>query len=127
VERLGDLQPGKIQAATGILRNEGMAEGTIAHHLRAVKGFSRWLARDGRQAVDVLAYLKLPSPDSDRRRVRRVFELDEAERLIRAAETGRSWRTVSGKARAILYRAAMGDRLPQERAGQSATGRLPPG
>ncbi len=45
--RVSDLSLSKALEALAALRSEGLGPETINHHVRAVKGFSRWLWRDG--------------------------------------------------------------------------------
>ncbi|HEU5117360.1 MAG TPA: tyrosine-type recombinase/integrase, partial [Isosphaeraceae bacterium] len=81
---------------------------SIHHYTRAVKGFSRWLWRDGRAREDKLAHLTSPNPDPDRRHERRALSPEEQARLILAAETGPEAFDLSGPDRAALYRVALG-------------------
>ena len=46
--RVSDLAPSKVQAALKAVRDEGVSLRSVHHYTRAVKGFSRWLWRDGR-------------------------------------------------------------------------------
>ena len=54
--------------ARGARREEGASLRSVHHYTRAVKGFSRWLWRDGRARDDALIHLSPPNPDPDRRR-----------------------------------------------------------
>ena len=76
--------------------------------MRVVKGFSRWLWRDGRVREDALAHLTSPNPDADRRHERRALTPEEQARLIRAAEAGPVVLKTTGPDRAALYRLALG-------------------
>jgi site-specific recombinase XerC len=76
--------------------------------MRVVKGFSRWLWRDGRVREDALAHLTSLNPDADRRHERRALTPVEQARLIRAAEAGPAVIKLSGPDRAALYRLALG-------------------
>ena len=107
--RLSDLTPSGVQAALGAIRAEGAALRTVHHITRAIKGFSRWLWKDGRTRDDALAHIAPPkNPDSDRRRTRRALTPEEAAALIRAAESGPVVFKLSGPDRAALYRTALG-------------------
>ena len=49
-KRISDLSLSKALEAVQALREAGLSQETINHHVRAVKGFSRWLWSDGRAA-----------------------------------------------------------------------------
>jgi len=108
VRRISDLSHSKVMDAVQSLRDEGLSTDTINHHIRAVKGFSRWLWRDGRAREHHLAHLATTSPEGDRRRVRRALTPEEAVQVIQAAETGPAFRGLSGPDRAVLYALALG-------------------
>ena len=63
----------EIQAALKTVRDEGAVLRSVHHYMRAVKGFSRWLWRDGRAGKTRLAHLTSPNPDADRRHERRAL------------------------------------------------------
>jgi integrase len=50
---------------------------TVQAHLTAVKGFTRWLAREGKLPADPLASVRRPNPKADRRRERRILLPEE--------------------------------------------------
>jgi integrase len=108
VRRISDLSLSKAQAAVQSLRDEGLSIETINHHIRAVKGFSRWLWRDGRAREHHLAHLSTSNPEAGRRRIRRALTPEEAVRVIQAAEIGPPFRGLSGLDRAVLYVLALG-------------------
>ena len=106
--RLSDLTPSRIQSALKAIQDDGVSLGTAGHYVRAVKGFSRWLWRDGRVREDSLTHLKAPNSAPDRRRVRRALSATEQAALIAAAERGGVAFGLSGVDRAMLYRVALG-------------------
>jgi hypothetical protein len=83
--RVSDLTPSRVQAALKTIRDGGLSLRTIHQNVRMVKGFSRWLWRDGRAREHALAHLTAPNPDPDRRRVRRALAPDELARLVTAS------------------------------------------
>lgn len=110
--RISGLSAASVVLALAAIRAEkGLAQETINHHVRAVKGFSRWLWREGRAADHRLAHLSTASSDADRRRRRRALSADEAARLIAAARAGGPRHGLSGPDRAMLYAIAMGTGL----------------
>lgn len=106
--RLSDLSPSRVQGALAKLRSGGLSLQTVNHSLRHIKGFARWLHRDGRIAEDNLAHLAASSVATDRRHDRRALTEAEARALIRAAEAGPTVLGISGPDRAVLYRLALG-------------------
>jgi integrase len=91
-----------------VLRDEDLGQETIIHHIRAVRAFSRWLWRDGRAREHHLAHLTTSSSEGDRRHVRRALTLEEAARVVQAAESGRDILGMMGPDRAVLYALALG-------------------
>jgi site-specific recombinase XerD len=86
--RISELSLSKAQTALAALRDEELGAETINNYIRAVKGFSRWLWKDGRSREHILAHLATSSSEADRRHRRRAITPEEAARLIRAAESG---------------------------------------
>lgn len=112
VRRLADLDAHRVQAAVGDLRRGGLATETANHYLVAVKGFTRWLWRQGRLATDPLAGLRRLNPEPDRRVVRRALSSEELARLVQAAESSQTeWRDLDGRDRAAIYLLAAGSGL----------------
>ncbi len=117
-KKISDLTPSRVQAALkgvrdkGVRDHENRAKGgslrSVHHYTRVLKGFSRWLWRDGRVREDALAHLTSLNPDADRRHERRALTPEEQARLIRAAEAGPIVLKTSGADRAALYRLALG-------------------
>jgi integrase len=106
--RVSDLSPSRIQSALKTIRDEGLSLRSVHHHVRAVKGFSRWLWRDGRAREVALAHLTSQNPDADRRHERRALTPDELARVFQAAERGPVVLKTTGPDRAALYRVAAG-------------------
>jgi integrase len=112
--RVSELVPSLVQAGLkavwdkGVRRDAGLSLRSVHHYTRAVKGFSRWLWRDGRTREDALAHLTPPNPDPDRRRVRRALTPAEQVRLIRSADSGPPLFGMAGPDRARLYAVALG-------------------
>ncbi len=108
VRAVPDLSPSRVQSALAGLRDGGLSIESVNHHVRAVKGFGRWLWRDGRAREHVPAHLATASPEADRRRRRRALTTEEAGRLIAAAKSGPAFLGMDGPDRARLYDLAMG-------------------
>ena len=107
-ERISDLTSARIQSAIGTIREQGRSLRTCNKALASIKGFSRWLVRNGQAAVDGLAYMKSYNTKTDRRHERRDLSPDEVERLFDAAKRGSVVLRMTGLDRAMAYRVAMG-------------------
>lgn len=119
VQRLSGLSLSRVQLSLGKLRDEGLSQETVNHHIRAIKAFSRWLWRDGRTREHQLVHLATASSEGDRRRRRRrALTPSEAARLILAARGGPIVKEMTGPDRARCYELAMGTGL---RASELAT------
>ena len=86
--RLADLTPTAVQAALSILKAGGRSLATCNHHRAAVRGFNRWLWKDGRIHDDLLMGVAGYNAKEDRRHDRRTLGIDELHRLINAASSG---------------------------------------
>ena len=111
VDRLSDLAPGRVQDALKALRDEGLSLETVNRHRTAIRAFSRWCWKDGRTRTDLLASVTGFNAKEDRRHDRRTLGVDELRRLIDAAHNGPQWVKMSGPARALCYRLAVGTGL----------------
>jgi site-specific recombinase XerD len=107
-KRISDLSLSTLLQAVQSLRDAGLGQQSINHHITNIKSFCRWLWSDGRAREHHLAHLKTSSVASDRRHVRRLLSREEAARLIQAAETGPVVGNLSGPDRAMLYDLALG-------------------
>ena len=110
--RLSQISADRVQAALAILRTGGRSVETVNAHLRAAKGFSRWLWKVARRTRDdELAPLSLMNAEADRRHERRALTEAEAVAVIQAAERGGIVEGMTGPDRAMLYRVALGTGL----------------
>ncbi len=111
--KLGDVQPSALLAFLANLRGKGLGITTANYYMLAVKGFTRWLWKDKRAAVDPLAGMsKLANAAADVRRERRDFSPDEMACLSAAAlASGDNIRDLTGPDRRMLYLTAAGTGL----------------
>ena len=107
IERLIDLNPSRVQELLASLGREGLSLATLNHHRAAVRGFSRWLWRNGRLRDDPLVGVTGYNAKEDRRHDRRTIGVDELRRLVLTAYNGPPYRRMSGRARALCYRLAV--------------------
>ena len=82
IDRLTDLDPGRVQEALKALRDEGLSLETVNRHRTAIRAFSRWCWKDGRTRTDPLAGVTGFNAKEDRRHDRRTLGVDELRRLI---------------------------------------------
>ncbi len=108
---VSDLSVSGALDAIQILRTRGFNQQTLNHHIRAVKGFSRWLHKEGRSREHLLAYLATTDPEADRRRVRRSLAAEEAARLVLVTEAAPTLGGMSGLDRSMLYALTIGTGL----------------
>ena len=111
IDRLTDLDPGRVQEALKTFRDEGLSLETVNRHRTAIRAFSRWCWKDGRTRTDFLAGVTGFNAKEDRRHDRRTLGVDELRRLIDVAHSGPPWRKMTGPARSLCYRLAVGTGL----------------
>jgi integrase len=81
----------------------GTSIATCNHYLTAMKGFTRWLARERRLPTDPLSHLSRLNQEADIRRPRRALREEVFARFIEAAGAGRTFRGLTGADRLVLY------------------------
>jgi integrase len=91
-----------VQALQDILC-QGNGPATCNHYLTAVKGFTRWLARDNRIAADPLSHLSRQNGAVDVRRQRRALREDAFAAFVEAAAAGKPFLGLGGPDRLVLY------------------------
>ncbi len=106
IPRLKDLSPSRVTTALKLIRDDGASLQSVRHYLRCVKGYSRWLLRDGRLSEDPIAFMVAPDPRADRRHERRALTPVELVKLIETAERGPTVMKLSGRDRSWLYKVA---------------------
>ncbi len=116
-KQVSDLNGAAVLQVVGELRNKGISKRTkdgagprtANACLTAIKGFSRWLWRERRTPVDVLATLQRFNEEIDRRHVRRELTPDEAVYLLGFVEGYTTkFHNMPGPDRAMVYRLALG-------------------
>ena len=104
--RLNDLNAGKARVHLASRRQEGMSVAGSNDYVAALKNFGNWLVQDRRLPENPFRFLARQNAAVDVRHQRRELSPDELARLIRAAESGKMFRALTGNARALLYRTA---------------------
>ena len=104
-----DISASKVQKYLAELRDNGNGKSvqTSNFYLQAIKQFSRWMVRDGRAHGNPVEHLQGMNVKVDRRHDRRNLTGAELSKLITVTLTGPVSFKLSGRARAMLYRAAM--------------------
>ena len=89
------------------LQVRAMAPETCNHHIRAVRGFCRWMVRAKRLPFNPLDTIELLPTSKDTRRNRRELTTAELSTLLQVATASRrTYRGLDGEARSMLYRCA---------------------
>ncbi len=104
---LSALSVARVQGVLADFRKGGTGLETLNGYRRAVRGFSRWLHREGRISEDALLGLSGFNAKLDRRRKRRVLTDEELGKLLAEAERGPAVQGMTGRDRAVLYQLAL--------------------
>ncbi len=104
---LSDLRGDKVDDKGDVKR--GVSKQTSNFYLSAVKGFCRWMVRDGRASENPLVHLDPLNARTDRRHDRRALSVEEVRWLIDTTSGKNSPERygMSGPERAMLYRLAV--------------------
>jgi integrase len=90
-------------------QGQGASVETANQYLTHLKGFCRWLAKDGRTGHNPVEHLEPGNTEVDRRHDRRELDAEELRRLLTAARgSGRTFRGLTGWDRYHLYATACG-------------------
>jgi len=117
----GDISASRLQGHLAGLRTDrrkadgsierGLSAQTFNFYLQAVKQFARWMVQDQRATEIPLAHLQGLNVRTDRRHDRRALAANELRWLLDTTEHGPERFGMSGPARAMLYRLAVGSGL----------------
>jgi integrase len=112
-QRISQLTLSAVQSAVAELRsiprrsgNKGLSDRTVFHHVRNIKGFAKWLWKDGRVREDPMAHLSPPAVVS--KRTRKALDPEDGARLIAATRSEPCRWGMMGEDRSILYAVALG-------------------
>lgn len=84
-------------------RSNGLAKQTSNHYRQAMHQFCKWLLKRSLIKANPIADIPKLNVDTDRRHDRRAIAVDEFQRLIIAAESGKPVQAIDGIDRAIIY------------------------
>ena len=111
LSRFSDLTRDRVRHALARLRGEGRSLATCNHHRAAVKGFVKWCYDTHRIREDTLRGVAGFNVKEDPRHERRTLSLDELRCVIEAAQSGESFKSMTGPMRALCYRLAVASGL----------------
>jgi integrase len=112
--RFSTLTREKVQDAIAKFQAAGSALQTCNHYRAAARSFSNWAPKNGRTRDDLLRGVTGFNAKEDPRHDRRTIALDELRRLIDTAARGPKVLGMSGLARSLCYRLAVGTGLRYE-------------
>ncbi len=84
-------------------REAGLAKQTSNHYRQAMHQFCGWLCKRSLIKANPITEIPKLNVDTDRRHDRRAISVDEFQRLIIAAEGGKSVQAIDGIDRAMIY------------------------
>jgi integrase len=112
--RLSTLTREKVQDAIAKFQAAGSSLQTCNHYRAAARAFSTWAWKNSRTREDLLRGVTGFNAKEDPRHDRRTIALDELRRLIDTAGRGPKVMGMSGQARSLCYRLAVGTGLRYE-------------
>ena len=105
---LGDINAEDVELYMSQLRDADAAARTIQRKVNSVKQFSKWCYETGRIQTNILARVKTPNPDTDRRLERRALLPEEWPILLKTTVEGEDHACgVTGPQRGLLYSIAL--------------------
>lgn len=104
---ISDIDADKVNSFVGKLKDAGRSVRTCNAYIQSIRGFSRWLAKQGKLSQDPLVSLSKPNPETDRRLVRRYLTPDEWRWLDATTRRGDTRFGLTGIERATLYSLAI--------------------
>ena len=106
-EGQGNGKARRYPAAAILSLQERLCQGrgitTCNHYLTAIKGFTRWLAREAPFGADPLSHLSRQNAEVDVRHPRRALQEHLFGRFIELTGTGKPFRGLTGPDRLVLY------------------------
>jgi integrase len=111
VATVNDISPAAVNTAVKALAEASdLSMASRSHYLRAMKLFTRWLAREERLFSDPLAFVKIAVniAKADRRHNRRAMTREEFALLMRFMPSMPARFGMAAADRAMLYRVAVG-------------------
>jgi integrase len=104
-----DISASRLERYLDDLRDggSGISARTFNSNLKAVKQFCNWMIKNGRASESPVVCLECLNTETDKRHPRRALELDEIRRLLKAAVASPKRFSMTGYARALLYRLAI--------------------
>jgi integrase len=110
-QKPADIEQTKVEAWIKDRHDAGAGMSTIHHNIGGLKRFCLWMVRCERLPRNPLDGLKVTVTERDLRKNRRALTVAEAEKLLAAAETGKTIFDLTGKERRLIYALALGTGL----------------
>lgn len=104
--------------------SKGRSARTIQSYLTAIKGFTGWLATNGKLPSDPLVTVTKPNPETDRRHERRMLLHEEWRWLRSVTAAGQDQFGMSATERVLLYETAIQTGLRSNELRSLTRGRL---
>ncbi len=98
-----DIEAQAVENYLAKRREEGTSKQTSNHYRQAMHQFCRWLQKRSLIKTNPISEIPKLNVETDRRHDRRPLGVEEFQRLIRAAETGKSVESIAGVDRAMMY------------------------
>ena len=104
-----DLSAGKVRQFLADLRagDDGLSAASFNYYSQAIKGFCRWMIRDGRAQENPIMHLQQLNTRTDRRHDRRALSADDLRRLLDTTMNAVDRYGMAGMDRATLYTLAV--------------------
>ena len=120
---IGHITADGVNAYASHLQERRSAR-TVQAHLTAIKGFTRWLAREGKLPADPVASVSKPNPKTDRRRERRMLLPEEWDWLRSITADGGERYGMAPRERVLFYAVAIQTGLRSSELRSLTRGRL---
>ncbi|MBN2711530.1 MAG: tyrosine-type recombinase/integrase [Planctomycetes bacterium] len=102
-----DISTTHVEAFLTSLREQGLSARTNNAALYAIRGFCRWMQKEGRITTDPTAKVSKLNEKTDRRRPRRALTASEISKLIDVTLNGEMHHGLTGRERSLVYRLAL--------------------
>ncbi len=104
---LSTLRAAEVQEYLARRREAGLGITSSNRYLTSLKGFCRWIVREGRASSSPLTHLSKLNEQTDKRRERRALDPEELRWLLDVTRGGPVRFGMTGPARVMLYRLAV--------------------
>ncbi len=104
IRTIGGIIPESVESFVATLRSEyKYSLQTCNHYVRVLKTFCGWMLKNNRIARHPILTVSRFNVETDKRHARRALDSEEFQRLVEAAENGKSIQGMNGIDRAMFY------------------------